>query len=75
MVLKATKEDWVGDCQEHLRELSGIEFRPLSSLYHLSKPDAIKLESILSECLYDRRKLLATINAQKEMLKKANSNG
>ena len=56
MTLKSTKEDWVSDIQEHLRTISGESFRPLPSLYHLSKPDAMKLESILSQVIYNNKR-------------------
>ena len=56
MTLKSTKEDWVSDIQEHLRTIAGESFRPLPSLYHLSKPDAMKLESILSQVIYNNKR-------------------
>ena len=54
-MLKSTKEDWVSDIQEHLRTISGESFRPLPSLYSLSKGDAMKLENILSQVIYNTK--------------------
>jgi hypothetical protein len=71
MTLRSTKEDWIGDCQENLRQLSGEgdQFRPLSSLYSLSKPDAIRLERYLNEAIYNDRKLRETIAKLEDQLK------
>jgi hypothetical protein len=69
--MKTTKEDWIGDCQEHLRTLSkeNNSFRPLSSLYSITKPDAVKLEYYLSQCLYHERRLRETVAKYEGALK------
>lgn len=71
MTMKCTKEDWIGDCQEHLRTLSKetTSFRPLSSLYSLSKPDAVKLEYYLTQCIYHERRLRETVTKYEGALK------